>query len=312
MPTTQHPNTFVVGAPKCGTTALVGWLASHPQVFVPSLKEPHLFNTDMAYHDVASHEAYQRLYRRVGPQHRVTIDGSVFYLMSRRAVTTIECVRPYSRYLIMLRNPVDMAVSFHNQLVFSSNESIRDFRQAWQLQAPRKAGSDIPPYCRDPSLLQYRAVCSLGTQVASLLDTVQDPKRVLTIFLDDIRLDPRREYLRVLEFLDIADDDRRRFETVNSARGRRWPALRRAVVRLDRLRQSAGIPTLGTGMFALINRMNATQRQNHIDLDLRRLLTEEFETEIALLSELTQRDLSCWLRGPWLRGRVGFSGAGDP
>jgi hypothetical protein len=38
----RKPNFFIVGAPKCGTTALSEYLRSHPDVFFSSPKEPLL------------------------------------------------------------------------------------------------------------------------------------------------------------------------------------------------------------------------------------------------------------------------------
>lgn len=42
------PNFFIVGAPKCGTTAWATYLSNHPDIFVPKAKEPHFFTTDHA------------------------------------------------------------------------------------------------------------------------------------------------------------------------------------------------------------------------------------------------------------------------
>lgn len=39
------PNTFIVGAPKCGTTSLVSYLSQHPQVHISKIKEPHFFSS---------------------------------------------------------------------------------------------------------------------------------------------------------------------------------------------------------------------------------------------------------------------------
>ena len=43
----RKPNFFVVGAPKCGTTALYQYLAQHPDVFLPETKEVHYFGSDL-------------------------------------------------------------------------------------------------------------------------------------------------------------------------------------------------------------------------------------------------------------------------
>ena len=43
----MRPNLFLVGAPKCGTSALHGFLAQHPDVWMSEPKEPHFFCTDV-------------------------------------------------------------------------------------------------------------------------------------------------------------------------------------------------------------------------------------------------------------------------
>ncbi len=37
------PDFFIVGHPKCGTTALYEMLRRHPQIFMPDIKEPWFF-----------------------------------------------------------------------------------------------------------------------------------------------------------------------------------------------------------------------------------------------------------------------------
>ena len=46
-----RPNFFLIGAPKCGTTALSEYLRTHPSVFVTEPKEPNFFNRDFDYYD---------------------------------------------------------------------------------------------------------------------------------------------------------------------------------------------------------------------------------------------------------------------
>ena len=41
------PDFFIVGHAKCGTTALYEMLRAHPQIFMPDLKEPAYFATDL-------------------------------------------------------------------------------------------------------------------------------------------------------------------------------------------------------------------------------------------------------------------------
>ena len=52
----KKPNTFIIGAPKCGTSAMANYLDQHPDIYVSPIKEPHYFikddmpqKTDMDY-----------------------------------------------------------------------------------------------------------------------------------------------------------------------------------------------------------------------------------------------------------------------
>jgi len=42
----RKPNFFIVGAPKCGTTALDCYLRQHPEIFMAP-KELHYFGADL-------------------------------------------------------------------------------------------------------------------------------------------------------------------------------------------------------------------------------------------------------------------------
>ena len=42
------PDFFIVGAPKCGTTAMAEYLAGHPDIYM-ARKELHFFGTDLEF-----------------------------------------------------------------------------------------------------------------------------------------------------------------------------------------------------------------------------------------------------------------------
>jgi len=41
------PNFFIVGVAKAGTTSLSEWLKQHPQIYIPAIKEPRYFASDL-------------------------------------------------------------------------------------------------------------------------------------------------------------------------------------------------------------------------------------------------------------------------
>ena len=162
----KEPNFFIIGAPKCGTTSLARWLSEHPEVFMSPVKEPHFFSTDFSLGDFSDENSYYALFADACPNHIAVGEASATYLRSEVAVMNIENKHRRARYIVMLRNPVDMAHSLHWQAVFSGDENAEDFEQAWRLNSKRENGQDIPPNCRDPKTVQYRRFCSLGEQLS--------------------------------------------------------------------------------------------------------------------------------------------------
>src|SRR5437667_5641216 len=102
------PNFFIVGAPRCGTTALYTYLRQHPDIFLPETKEPHYFNRDMnSGGAIRDHKEYLSLF--AGAQGRARVgEASVYYLSSAYAAREISKVCPGAKIIVMLRNPVDV------------------------------------------------------------------------------------------------------------------------------------------------------------------------------------------------------------
>ena len=88
------PNFFIVGAPKCGTTALWEYLRHHPQIFLPSVKEPHFFAGELRDANRGSWyreelEGYLDLFRKATPQQTRIGEASVWYLFAKGAIERI-------------------------------------------------------------------------------------------------------------------------------------------------------------------------------------------------------------------------------
>src|SRR6478735_1414608 len=61
------PNLFIVGAPKCGTTAWVEYLRTHPDIFFPTVKDHCYFAFDLPNFRLTNTEAdYAKLFAESG------------------------------------------------------------------------------------------------------------------------------------------------------------------------------------------------------------------------------------------------------
>lgn len=296
------PNFFIVGAPKCGTTALYEYLRPHPHVFMPKIKEPHYFAKDLGtYPRVKTLEEYRGIFARSTEQHLSVGEASVYYLRSSVAIPAIRAFNPEARIIAMFRNPVDMVYSLHSQLLYVSEETVSDFETAWRLQERRGRGIDLPPAIRSPLLVQYREVGRFGTQTERLLSEFPRAQVKLILF-DDFAASPQRVYDEVIEFLGIPHDGRTEFPRINENKRSRmaWlgsfyrkppPVLRSA---FRSLKEAMGAESLSAVKRKIVALNTAKERRRPMTPELRAELVETFREEVALLSRLLNRDLSHW------------------
>ena len=300
-----RPNCFLVGAPKAGTTAAVQFLASHPAIFFSPVKEPHYFSHEFpGIRRYTSEADYLELFREADPAHQLIGEASVSYLYSQCAARMIREFNPDARLLVMVRNPVDLVYSQHSQLVFTGDETVADFRAAWELQEARAAGHKIPIRCRMPAFLQYRDVGSLGLQLERLLE-VWPAKQVHTTVFDDLCARPDEAGRSLLAFLGLDPVPEMEF---NAANPNKVPRSLLAA-QLTHLNLECVSPLLGRikrtlrihrlGLRSRLRRWNRVeQTRPPLDPAFHAYLTEEFLPDIHKLESLLHRDLSPWYSSP--------------
>lgn len=292
----RKPNLFILGAPKCGTTSMASWLDEHPQIFMSPIKEPHFYNTDHTHNVVTDKSQYLKLFKNSTEKHKIIGEASVWYLYSEKAVENI--INDYgdtTQYIVMLRNPISMAFSLHEQQVFNLNEPEVNFRKAWDLQESRKRNKEIGSTTRDSKLLLYGEACKLGKQVQRLLQKVEREK-VKFVLIDDLKLDPKKAYDDILEFLDIDSFNRSDFRPVNTAKVRRSTNLAFVVKAIGLLKKRLNI-NKGFGFLNKLNGINVVNiKREAIDEEMHLLLRDYFREDIDLLSRLLKKDLSAWLK----------------
>jgi hypothetical protein len=296
------PNFFIVGAPKCGTTALYEYLRPHPNIFIPDIKEPHFFARDLGtYPRIKTWEEYTALFAESTERHRRVGEASVYYLRSSVAIANIRDFNPEARIIAMFRNPVDMVYSLHSQLLEWSEENQADFETAWRLQERRRRGLDLPPRSRGSFLVQYEEVGRFGSQTERLLSSFPG-SQVKLILYDDFTASPAQVYRETLEFLDVPHDGRTEFPRINENKRARVDWLRRfyrkppTVLRraVRRLKQAVGGPEI-TGLKQKIVELNTVkERRPPLSPEFRAELVETFRPEVTRLARLLNRDLSHW------------------
>lgn len=289
----RRPELFLLGAPKCGTTTLYEWLNSHDDVFMPSVKEPHFYSSP--YGSPMSEEIYLSLFRKA---RRVQYcgDASVFYLYNVESVRRIISSVDNPKFVVCIRNPMEMAPSLHAQKYFTGHERIQSYDEAWDLRHERLSGSLVGTYGiqdGDPKHMSYGFICRLGSQLRELL-TIVPQSLVHVVVLDDLRNDPAEEWLRLQQFLGLQIEPLPQLKIANPATKRRYQGLHHLLHSLYVCKQRV-FPNVATGVFRKISRLNTVVEKYEGPSDRVKLeMLEEFSPEIDLVSELLNKDYSYW------------------
>jgi hypothetical protein len=290
----------LVGAPKCGTSALATVLAAHGSIAFSDPKEPYYFGSDLAplrrRHGITSEMAYVRCF---GDRRKASWvgEGSTLYLSSPDAIPQMAEALADLRVICCLRDPVEVAHAFHMQQVFSGNEPVRDFYEAWLAQGRRLRD---PPDIAVPRLLQYRQVASLGDQVSQLL-TVVPRSNIAFILQEELRRTPERALAELARLLELPDLTASSVPTVNEAmriRSETWariarsPGGRAAAGVLRHRRTSAPIRKLLRSVNERL--LREPQDRPPLSPEARAVVAADLRSQVDVLERVLGRPLPDW------------------
>jgi hypothetical protein len=304
----RRPNTFVIGAPKCGTSAMAAYLNAHPNVYLSEPKEPFFWSSDYpelrSIAGVTDLKQYLNLFQSATEQHQVICEGSTNYLASDVAVEKIVSFDPDAKFLVMLRNPVDVVHAFHSELLFSYIEDEPCFEKAWALQDQRLGGQSLPPDCVAPKFLQYRSVAAYASQLKRFFSLVPAENRQVIIF-DDFAKDNAASYAQTLAFLDLSPFQMESFNKINASHGHRFPVLSKMVMDppkpikpvMNSLRFAAR-KFKGGWIDQAKHMLRKPVKRKPLCPAFAQRLREYFADDVAQTSQLLGRDLTHWTRTP--------------
>ncbi len=303
----KFPNLFIIGAPKCGTTSLAHWLAEHPQIYFyignekDGKVEPHYWASDLKSPLKLKEEEYFNLFNSMNNSIKYAGEASVWYLFSKTAIKNIESNIESPRYIVGIRNPVDMAFSLWLQLIKDGGElCIHDFLEAFKFSDLRIKGESIywNSEMYDPKIGAYLHVCSLGTQLENLFKIVP-PERVLVLVLDDLKENPRKEWLRIMKFLELNDDGRTEFPVYNERKVLKnqyvykiYTNALKLSYKTFNIRKRLRLTNLG--LLKFLKSFSFKKKKIELDCNTKKILSEFFEPEIIKLENMLKRKFDNW------------------
>jgi tetratricopeptide (TPR) repeat protein len=198
----REPDFIIIGSPRCGTTSLYKYITSHPQILPAANKEicffSEHFNKGLAWYQ--AHFPPQ-----IDAHHFFTGEATPTYLTHPLAASRLHGCLPKVRLIVILRNPVDRALSHYQMLVRRGTEC-RTFKKAIDAELQLLAGATEislahKSYWKDCHYI-YKSLyaCSLK-QWMNLFPREQ----LLILQSEEFYANPAATLSQVFEFLDLPD-----------------------------------------------------------------------------------------------------------
>lgn len=308
IPTTSaRPNFLIIGAAKCGTTALWQCLRQHPQIYMSPRKHTRFFafteenpafngpppkNPSRPY-AVADLDGYHALFE--GATNETAIgEASHSYLYSPEAPARIRQYWPEMKLIVVLRNPAERAYSHYRQMIRDGREPIGNFVRALEAEEVRIRGGWWPDF-------HYVQMGLYHAQLRRYFELFERDQIKVYLY-EDFALDQIRMLRDIFEFLAVdrmfRPEATIRYNASGIPRNEPVHAFLQALRRVKPLAERY----LAKGWYGHLLRIGSDLHNKNLvkpklSSDLRRSVIDHYYREDILdLQGLVHRDLSAWLR----------------
>jgi len=193
------PDFYIVGAPKCGTTSLAAMLSNTPGAFIPTVKEPHYFGSDIPgghFEYYRDRSAYLSLYKGHKEAGLICGDASVWYYRSDKAPDEIFESNKNAKIIVMVRKAPELIESLYFHKLYGGDERREDIGDAVFSRAPNKGSPKWTAWG-----LEYLEAPRWSKWIPKWKRVFGDNFRIYT--LNEFSDDPMSVYLDVCAFLGL-------------------------------------------------------------------------------------------------------------
>ena len=194
------PNFICIGAAKSGTTTMYDILRQHPEIYIPSFKEPHFFDIPENYKNGV--DWYEKNYFKNADK-KVIAEFTPSYFFEKEAPKRIfNDLGPKVKFIVLLRHPVDRAYSHYLHSKRDEHEEL-DFVESLNNETDRLLNhiqkKDYLSYLRN----SYISQGLYGDMMERYLKYFKLDNFMFIHFEKDFLLNRDKTIQRVLGFLDI-------------------------------------------------------------------------------------------------------------
>jgi hypothetical protein len=286
-----YPNVFVAGFPKCGTTSLAYYLSQHPDIFTTRPKELGYYSQSVRLNHKVPCPHYKTYLKKYSSARytKIIVDTDPLVIYNARSIGQIYAHNPHAQFIIVIRNPIDAAISLHGQhLKDPRNKMEFDFESAW-----KNAVVD----CKMPLRENCYPKMYLYSEYVSNLLSLFDRDQVTFIKFDDFITDAVSVYNIILKFLNLDIGKLSlKIESYNPRGYResnwhsRW--LHSIAERTISLRARLGISSIG-----LLNKLSPIKElpKPKLSESFSQELKDYFRVDLIRFSKITGIDFSSWI-----------------
>jgi len=293
----RMPNLFIVGAAKAGTTALYGYLAQHPEVFLSRVKEPMFFSREEFY--ARGLDWYEDEYFEGAEGYPVRAEATPHYLYwSEKVAPRIKEVyreRPV-KFIVSFRDPVSRAYSWYWNMVREGKEDLH-LDEALRVEEVRLERNRYELYQLGSMVYGYSA----GSRYASLLQPYLElfsAEDFFFVFQDDLKSRVNETCANIFEFLGVDSSVQISSSNSNPAAMPRSRLLHKTLRQHSLFKESIKPFMPGRVRRRLKSKiMQANLKETPyapLDPQLAHELRLGYTTEIERLEKITGRELSSW------------------
>lgn len=293
------PNFFIVGAAKAGTTSLVAYMQQHPEIYFSPVKEPKYFSLDdnrfphrgpgadlADARVIRDSKAYLGLFAGADT-YRARGEASVDYLYFPGVPEKIFRAVPEARIIIVLRDPVERAYSAYMHYVRDGWETLSFEDALVQEEVRRRDNWEF--------FWHYRAVGLYADQVERYL-RVFPRDQVHVVLFEDLVGDTPGAVKGLFSFLGVDDSVVPDVtEQLNRSGQPKSRLLHNLVYARNPVRSLVG-RVVPASVKRSIGRMvsNINLKKRPLSETTRRVLRDQYRSDIIRLEAVIQRDLSRW------------------
>ena len=293
------PNFIIIGAMKAATTSLYTYLKQHPEIFMPTVKEPMFFNNYQQKNNyiikgrkrkkITTLKQYKRLFDDVKSESAIG-EASPAYIYNQKAAELIKKEIPDVKIIAVLRQPMERAYSNFLHAKRAGKESENDFTKAFHLEEKRKKENWSPLY-------HYKSK-GFYFQQLQIYFNLFPKKNIKVLLFEDVIKNATESTREIFEFLEVDTNFIPDTSKKTNVSGKPSGILGWLLMKLryyDLLPNIQFSKHLPQPIMRVLFK-SVYKKPTELDKDLKKEMTERYyKKDILQLEKIIKKDLSDWL-----------------